>query len=43
MDRIGDLAAVRERFEAPWVRWNLVRTVASVAAFAALIGSLLAR
>lgn len=43
VDRIGDLAAVRERFEAPWVRWNLVRTVASVAAFAALIGSLLAR
>ncbi|MGN9774815.1 anthrone oxygenase family protein [Micromonospora sp. H33] len=43
VDGIGDLAAVRERFEGPWVRWNLVRTVASVAAFAALIGALLAR
>ncbi|QGN45919.1 DUF1772 domain-containing protein [Micromonospora sp. WMMD558] len=42
VDRIGDLAAVRERFERPWVRWNLVRTVASAAAFAALLGALLA-
>ncbi len=42
VDRIGDLPAVRERFEGPWVRWNLVRTVASVAAFAALVGALLA-
>lgn len=36
-DRIADLAAVRERFEAPWVAANIVRTVlctASVAAFA---------
>ncbi|PZF93496.1 anthrone oxygenase family protein [Micromonospora deserti] len=43
VDRITDLAAVRERFEATWVRWNLVRTVTSVAAFACLIGALLTR
>ncbi len=29
-DRIEDLAAVRARFqEAKWIRWNLVRAVAS--------------
>ncbi|RIV38853.1 anthrone oxygenase family protein [Micromonospora radicis] len=43
VDGITDLAAVRRRFERPWVRWNLVRTVSSVAAFACLIGALLAR
>ncbi|WP_406039010.1 hypothetical protein OG799_27370 [Micromonospora sp. NBC_00898] len=43
MDRIGDLAAVRERFEASWVRWNLARTVTNVAAFTCLIGALLTR
>ena len=37
------LAAIRRRFEGPWGRWNLVRTVSSVAAFACLIGALLAR
>jgi uncharacterized membrane protein len=32
-DRIADLAAVRERFdEARWVRWNIVRAVASTTA-----------
>jgi uncharacterized membrane protein len=36
-DAIGDLAAVRRRFdEARWARWNLVRTVASTAAFVCL-------
>jgi uncharacterized membrane protein len=35
-DRIADLAAVRGRFEATWVRWNIARTVTSVAAFACL-------
>lgn len=30
---IADPAAVRERFEATWVRWNLVRAVVSTAAF----------
>jgi uncharacterized membrane protein len=39
-DRIADLAAVRGRFEAAWVRWNLVRTVTSVTAFACLTWAL---
>lgn len=40
-DTITDLAAVRERFdEAKWVRWNVVRAVASTGAFGALIWSL---
>ncbi|MDZ5446830.1 anthrone oxygenase family protein [Micromonospora sp. 4G57] len=43
VDRITDLTAVRERFEATWVRWNLARTVTNVAAFACLIGALLTR
>ncbi|MGC5051203.1 hypothetical protein ACLQ2S_07100 [Micromonospora sp. DT48] len=43
MDEIDDLAGVRRWFETPWVRWNLVRTASSVAAFACLIGALLAR
>ncbi|MEV6813412.1 anthrone oxygenase family protein [Micromonospora sp. NPDC051296] len=43
VDGTTDLAAVRQRFEATWVRWNLVRTISSVAAFACLIGALLAR
>jgi uncharacterized membrane protein len=36
VDRITDLAAVRERFEARWVRWNVMRAVASSAAFGCL-------
>ncbi|GGM61178.1 hypothetical protein GCM10011608_52790 [Micromonospora sonchi] len=43
VERITDLTAVRQWFEATWVRWNLVRTVSSVAAFGCLIGALLAR
>jgi uncharacterized membrane protein len=36
-----DVAQVRQRFdEARWVRWNLFRTVASTAAFGALIWAL---
>lgn len=31
-----DPAAARAAFEEPWVRWNLVRTVANTAAFVAL-------
>jgi len=40
-DRLADPAEVRRRFEAPWVRWNTVRTVTSVAGFACLVGALL--
>lgn len=40
-DRIADLAAVRDRFEAPWVRWHIARTVANVAAFGCLSLALL--
>jgi uncharacterized membrane protein len=39
-DRPADLAAVRERFEATWVRWNLVRAVASTAALGCLAWAL---
>lgn len=39
-DRITDLAAVRERFEATWVRWNVARTALSTAAFACLTWAL---
>lgn len=39
-DRIVDLAAVRERFEATWVRWNVVRTLAATAAFGCLTWAL---
>ena len=41
VDRIDDLAAVRQAFESRWVPWNLVRTVASVAAFGCLCRALL--
>jgi uncharacterized membrane protein len=39
-DQIADLGAVREQFEATWVRWNLVRTVLSTVAFGATIVAL---
>jgi uncharacterized membrane protein len=42
-DRIDDLGAVRRAFEAPWVRWNLVRTATNTAAFGCLIWACLAR
>ena len=36
-DRIPDLSAVRDKFnETKWVRWNLVRAVATTAAFGCL-------
>ena len=42
-DRIDDLTAVRERFnEARWAAWNLVRTLASTAAFGCLAWALVA-
>ena len=40
-DRIGDLTAVRERFnETRWAAWNLVRTLTSTAAFGCLAWAL---
>jgi uncharacterized membrane protein len=40
-DRIADLAAVRERFtETRWAAWNIVRAVASTAAFGCLAWAL---
>ena len=38
--RIGDLHAVREQFEAAWVRWNAVRTLACTLAFGCLAWAL---
>jgi uncharacterized membrane protein len=38
--QIPDLAAVRTHFEATWVRWNLVRTAGSLAAFGCLMWAL---
>jgi uncharacterized membrane protein len=40
-DRIADLAAVREHFEAPWVRWSLARALTCTAAFGCLAWALL--
>ena len=42
-DRIEDLAAVRDEFVTPWVAWNIVRTVASTAAFGCLAWALVLR
>jgi uncharacterized membrane protein len=42
-DRIGDLGAVRGAFEAPWVRWNLLRTVTNTAAFGCLLWACMVR
>lgn len=39
-DQIADLAQVRDRFEASWVRWNIARAVASTAAFGCLTWAL---
>lgn len=38
--RIANLAAVRHRFEGPWVAWNITRTVLSTMAFACLVRAL---
>jgi uncharacterized membrane protein len=40
-DRIADLAHVRNQFEGPWVAANIVRTLFSTAAVAALARALL--
>jgi uncharacterized membrane protein len=41
--RIGNLAAVRDDFVTPWVAWDIVRTVASTAAFGSLAWALVLR
>ena len=41
--RIENLAAVRDDFVTPWVAWDLVRTVASTAAFGSLAWALVLR
>ncbi|SCG62332.1 anthrone oxygenase family protein [Micromonospora coxensis] len=40
VDRIADLRALRDGFEASWARWNLARTVTTVVAFACLVAAL---
>jgi uncharacterized membrane protein len=41
--RIDNLAAVRDDFATPWVAWDIVRTLASTAAFACLAWALAVR
>ena len=41
--RIENLAAVRDDFATPWVAWNIVRTLATTAAFGALTWALVLR
>jgi uncharacterized membrane protein len=41
--RIEDLAAVRDDFVTPWVAWDIVRTLATTAAFACLAWALVLR
>jgi uncharacterized membrane protein len=42
-DRIDNLAAVRDDFVTPWVAWEIVRTLASTAAFGAITWALVLR
>ena len=41
--RIENLAAVRDDFVTPWIAWNIVRTLASTAAFGCLTWALVLR
>jgi uncharacterized membrane protein len=41
--RIENLAAVRDDFVTPWVAWDIVRTLATTAAFASLTWALVLR
>jgi uncharacterized membrane protein len=41
--RIENLAAVRDDFVTPWVAWDIVRTLASIAAFGSLAWALVLR
>jgi len=38
-----DPGAIRRQFEAPWIRWNLLRVVTSLGAFGCLVGALVTR
>ncbi|MGH3312453.1 MAG: DUF1772 domain-containing protein [Streptomyces sp.] len=40
-DASAELTALRARFESPWTRWNLIRTVLNAAAFACLAWALM--
>jgi uncharacterized membrane protein len=40
-DRIQNLATVRDDFATPWVAWEIVRTLATIAAFASLTWALI--
>jgi uncharacterized membrane protein len=42
-DRIDNLAAVRDDFVTPWVAWDIVRTLATTAAFGSLTWALVLR
>jgi uncharacterized membrane protein len=42
-DQIENLAAVRDDFVTPWIAWNIVRTLATTAAFASLAWALVLR
>jgi uncharacterized membrane protein len=42
-DRIENLAAVRDDFVTPWVAWDIVRTLATTAAFGCLAWALVLR
>ncbi|ADD41434.1 DUF1772 domain-containing protein [Stackebrandtia nassauensis] len=41
-DKIADLAAVRESFEARWITWNIVRALAATGSFACFCWALIA-
>jgi uncharacterized membrane protein len=41
--QIEDLAAVRDDFVTPWVAWDVVRTLASIGAFASIVWALVLR
>ncbi|MGP3926839.1 anthrone oxygenase family protein [Streptomyces sp. 8N616] len=41
--RIADVAAVRERFETTWVRWNIIRAVLNTGALGCLSWALVLR
>ena len=42
-DRIANIAQVRDDFVTPWVAWDIVRTLATIAAFASLTWALVLR